>query len=155
MSGESTAPAASDKLIQLIRNTTGVLTTDGMGITDAEATEVIQIGYVDTDDDAFAEGTAVVEGLGGRSDRENYDLHCALIVINSEGESGDPQLARDRAFALLGQIRAMLIVTQPSTIAQGVMNVSVTSWSYRPDKVEAGARAMIRFDLNIDSYTAP
>jgi hypothetical protein len=154
MSGESTCPAASDALLDLIRNTTGVLTTDGMGLTDSEAPEVVQVGYVDTDEDSFAEGNATWEGAGGNRDRDQYDIHCCIIVVNGENDAGNPRSARDRVFAILAQIRALL-QTPGLQIAPGVINASVTSWSYRPDLIEGGARALLRFDINIDSYTLP
>ena len=149
MTGQSTCPAAADGLIALFTAAAGgVLVTDGMGITDPEATEVIQVGFVATDDESFAEGACQSEGAGGNRDREQYDVHCAVIVLDADG---DQRAARQRAFALLAMLRGALIATR--AIAPGVINASITNWAYRADKTDAGPRAELRFDVNCDAYT--
>lgn len=156
MTGESTLPDAEDRILQLFSQAAGgVLVADGMGLTDSTVSEAITVGYTDNDDESSAEGGAAGEGAGGVRDRERYDVHCAIRVVNADaqagGTDGDPAAARRRAFDLLAALRAALIADQ--RLGGAVMRASLSDWQYRGNKTSGGARALIRFDVNCDGYT--
>jgi len=147
----STAPAAIAALVAAFSQIplNGEV-RDGPATDDADALEVITVGYVGPDDDASAEDHTQTEGLAGM-DREGYDVHCAVAVLagDESGMDGVP-VVRARCFELLAACRRPLIADP--RLGGAVMKAAISSWALREDMTTGGAYARIRFDVSIDAF---
>lgn len=122
---------------------------DGPAVGNADAHEVISVGFIGPDDDASAEATFASGGLGGPAAgmREDYLVHCAVAVAIGEE---DPQAARIRAFELLGLCGQWIAVD--GDLHGSVVNVGLQSWALREDMTTGGAVARIRFDVSVQAW---
>jgi hypothetical protein len=150
MTGFSSAPAAIAALVanfQVIDLDGEV--RDGPQVGDAEAREVISVGYIGPDDDASAEATLASGGLGGPMAglMENYQLHCAVAV--SSGNEDVPA-ARVRAFAIFAECGERLAAD--GDLHKTVMNTGLSNWQLREDMTTGGVVVRIRFDVSVQAW---
>lgn len=153
MTWASTCPDAIAGLLAAFRASealSGVLVTDGGGITDPDADAVVSVGFTGGDD-AAADATLASEGPAGDPSREQYPVRCAAGV--SSGDEGDAGLAaaRARAFALLSACGATLAADR--RLGGAVMSARLSSWSLEQSQTSGGAYVTLRFEVSIDAYT--
>jgi hypothetical protein len=151
MAWGSTVPAAVDALVALLRTASGlegVKVFDGPGVTGSSQTEAVMVGVGANEDPTAVDGRQDREGLSTARDREQYEIRCALAVVNG---SGDISAARRRAYELLGVVGGVLASDQ--RLGGAVLNAQLGSAAFTQDQTEQGAEAVISFTVDVDAFT--
>lgn len=154
MSYASTCPAAIAGLLQALGRSAdlaGVLVTDGIPVADETVEETIIVGYTAGDGENAAEGDVAQEGYGGATDREQYAIHCAAAVRNSDPEQ--LAAARSRVFVLFGACGQAIATDRK--LGGAVMTAALGAWSLSAEHPAdvGGIYTEIRFDVSVDAYT--
>ena len=154
MSYASNCPAAITGLLQTFNGSvslTGVLITDGIPISDTSADEVVTVGYTSGDTDTAAEGSVTPEDYDGVRGREQYGIHCAVAVRNSDG---DTAAARVRVFALFGACGQA--IGADTRLGGAVMSAAISSWQLSAEHPAdvGGVLVVIQFDVSADAFTS-
>ena len=152
MSWASTCPAAITALLAALGGSAaldGVLVTDGPGITDPDADEVVSVGF-DPAGEPGADAQVTREGAGPRN-REQYRVNCAVIVTSGDGDAAGVAAARQRAFGLLAACGDA--ISADPTLGRTVLGAWVSSWSLATAQGSDGTRAEVRFSVSIDAFT--
>src|SRR5207248_1780563 len=89
----------------------GVEVRDGPQAPDTSADEAVYVGWAGDETHAEDAWTSqeTPEGLGGQPNRENYSVHCSVMVLNPDE---DLPAARARALALRAAAGAALAADQ-------------------------------------------
>lgn len=144
----STAPAVIDALVALAAGTpSGVQALDGPATQDLQE-DVVIIGWSGVQGEPILFNTLTQAQLAAEPDRESYDV---LSAISCWRGITDFKTVRDRAYELLGELRAGL-ADDPS-LGGAVMEARISAADLTQDQTEAGALAELRFTVHVDAYT--
>lgn len=153
MAWTSRLPTAMDALVAVFTAwpglaDAGVVVRDGPVTSQASVKEVVSVGFTGTEGESDAESTLLTEGVGGRVDREQFTIRCAVAVLRG---SDDLVGARQRAYELLGE--AGEAVASNRSLNGSVMRAMISSHSLTMDLAPNGAQAMVVFQVSCDAYT--
>lgn len=149
MAWASTAPDAIAALVSLVKaqlDPSSVL--DGPTPGNSALQEAVTVGFEDEDVAAVVEAETPTEGLGGNPDRERYSITCKAEVLRGSGHIAD---ARARAYELLGVVGAAVKANQ--ALGGAVVRAWVGTHVLRQMQDQRGARAEVRFTVDVDTYT--
>jgi hypothetical protein len=158
MTWQSSVPAALNGLLAAFRGSddlvSPVAVRDAHVVTGSQADEVVIVGWTGMDgDDLAVETTDTMEGLAGNPDREQYQIRCAAMALNSGGKdgSGDLPAARARAYELHAACGAAIAADR--RLGGAIMRASMGDHSLHQTAMQRGQRAIVEFMVQVDAYT--
>lgn len=168
MAWQSTQPAALAALVAMFTAATapgcalaGVHIADGPIVSSSSALEWLLAGwsgermstkgtYPEPEGPEIA-GSLAIEGLSAARSREKYTITNTVEVVRGASDGLVP--ARERAYAIVSAC-AGLIAANPR-LGRTVMLATVGATSYTPSMGPRGAKASVRFGVDIDAFTNP
>lgn len=151
MAWASTVPTAIVNLVEALQASPDLVDTsvkDGPTVSGETLTEVVTVGFTDTEDTTSIEGIFAFEGAVNTPNREQYTIRCAASVMRGDG---DMPTARTRVYQLFAA--AGDAIAADKTLGGVVMSARPSEMSLTQTQSSKGAVATITFDVAVDAYT--
>jgi hypothetical protein len=167
MAWQSTQPAALAALVSMFTNASapggvlaGVHIADGPVVSSSSALEWILAGWsgermstrgtYPEPEGPEIDGGLAIEGLAADRSREKYTITSTVEVVRGASDGLVP--ARERAYAIVSACAGLIAAN--SRLSRTVMLAQIGVTSYTPSLGPKGAKASVRFGIDIDAFTS-